>query len=176
MSMETIERLTREYSAARGLLRERVQDLNDEIEALKRRRLPGIRSAIAVAQGKKDALASALDDHRPLFAKKRTQIFFGIKVGITKGKGVVSWSNAAKVVELIKRHLGEQQDVLIKTDEKPVKSAIANLPAADLRRIGCTITDSGDQVYIAPTDSEVDKLVDALVGDAEAELEAGRAQ
>jgi hypothetical protein len=171
MSMQHIESLAREHAAARVVLRDRVQALNDEIEALKRRRLPGIRSALAEAQATKDELAVMLNDSRELFEKKRTQIFHGIKVGIVKGKGVVSWLSAAKVVELIKRHLADQADVLIKTEEKPVKSAIANLPAPDLRRIGCTISDTGDQVYIAPTDSEIDKIVDALLKDSEVELE-----
>jgi hypothetical protein len=148
-----------------------VQALNDEIETLKRRRLPGIRSALAEAQATKDELAVMLNDSRELFERKRTQIFHGIKVGIVKGKGVVSWASASKVVELIKRHLADQADVLIKTEEKPVKSAIANLPSVDLKRIGCTISDTGDQVYIAPTDSEIDKIVDALLKDSKTELE-----
>jgi hypothetical protein len=171
MSMQHIESLAREHAAARVVLRDRVQALNDEIETLKRRRLPGIRSALAEAQATKDELAVMLNDSRELFERKRTQIFHGIKVGIVKGKGVVSWASASKVVELIKRHLADQADVLIKTEEKPVKSAIANLPSVDLKRIGCTISDTGDQVYIAPTDSEIDKIVDALLKDSKTELE-----
>jgi hypothetical protein len=170
MSMQAIEAQTRQYAIHRDVLRERVQALNDEIEALKRRRLPGIRSAITQAQAARDELAELIGEERGLFAKKRTQIFHGIKVGVMKGKGLVSWADPAKVVELIKRHLADQQDALIKTEEKPIKSAIANLPAADLKRIGCNITETGDQVYIAPVDSEIDRIVDALLKDSEAEI------
>jgi len=43
------------------------------------------------------------------------------------------------------------------------KAALANISVADLKRIGCTITDDIDAVLIKPTDSEVDKLVMALL-------------
>uniref|UniRef100_UPI00248EC44C hypothetical protein n=1 Tax=Thalassobaculum salexigens TaxID=455360 RepID=UPI00248EC44C len=84
-----------------------------------------------------------------------------------------SFANPAKVVELIIKHLPEQTESLIKVTETPVKSALANLPTADLKRIGVTVTQTGDQVYIAPTDSEIDKLVDALVKEAAEDLGLG---
>ena len=43
---------------------------------------------------------------------------------------------------------------------------------ADLKRIGCTIEETGDVVVIKPTDSDVDKIVSALLADATAETEA----
>ena len=38
---------------------------------------------------------------------------------------------------------------------------------AELKRIGVTVEETGDQIVIKPTDSEVDKLVNALLADAE---------
>lgn len=172
MSMDTIEQLTRTFADRRTLLVERMQSLQDEMEAVKRRRLPGIRSALAAAQTARDNLQAGIAAEPTLFEKRRTRVFHNIKVGIVKGKGVLSFANPAKVVELIIKHLPEQTESLIKVTETPVKSALANLPTADLKRIGVTVTQTGDQVYIAPTDSEIDKLVDALVKEAAEDEEA----
>ena len=75
------------------------------------------------------------------------------------------WEDDSQVVKLIQKHFPEQFDVLVKTIEKPIKDSLANLSVADLKRIGVTVTDSGDCVVIKSMDSEIDKLVDALLKD-----------
>jgi hypothetical protein len=42
-------------------------------------------------------------------------------------------------------------------------AALRALSTAELQRIGCTVSGTGDQIVAAPVDSEVDKLVDALL-------------
>ena len=51
--------------------------------------------------------------------------------------------------------------------EEPVKEQIAKLPTADLKRIGCSVTETGDERVIRPTDSSTDKLVNALLKEGE---------
>ncbi|MDF1486722.1 hypothetical protein PY257_16355, partial [Ramlibacter sp. H39-3-26] len=53
-----------------------------------------------------------------------------------------------------------------KTTQRPVKDALAQLPAADLKKLGISITDAEDEVIVRAVDSEVDKLVDALLKQA----------
>ena len=67
---------------------------------------------------------------------------------------------------LIRRYLPEQADTLIRTVEEPHKPALALLSVADLRRVGCTVVETGEAVVIKAVDSEVDKMVDALLKDA----------
>lgn len=90
-------------------------------------------------------------------------VFHGIKVGFQKEKGKIEWDDVDQVVKLIKKHFPEQADVLIATSEKPVKDALNNLSAAELKKIGVNITSDGDVAFIRPTDSEVDKMVTALL-------------
>ena len=40
---------------------------------------------------------------------------------------------------------------------------VQELSAAELKKIGVTVTDAGDQTVVKPVDSEVDKMVDALL-------------
>lgn len=164
-----IESLTRAYADARALLAERVQALQEEIEAARRRRLRGIKEAVARAADAHAALRAAIESAPELFRRPRTLTIAGIRVGYQKSRGEIVWEDAAQVVRLIRRHLPEQADSLIKVVETPIKSALAQLSAADLKRIGVTLVDTGDQVLIKPTDGEIDRLVEALLREAASE-------
>ena len=51
----------------------------------------------------------------------------------------------------------------IRVFEVPNKEALAELSAADLKKIGVTLTDTGYVAVIKPVDGEVDKIVAALL-------------
>ncbi len=166
-----IEQLTKEYADARGRLCKTMRDLHDTIESLKRQYLPGIKLQVSIAKEKKDCLKAAIEDSPALFEKPRTIIITGIKVGFEKGRGKIEWASDEVVVRLIKKHFPEQADILIKTTEKPLKKPLARLSVAELKRIGVTVEETGDVVYIKPVDSEVDKLVEALLEEDEKRTE-----
>lgn len=163
MQLGEIEKLTRLFAEARKKLEEGKNALEDEIQSLKRSRRTGLLKLIHKAVEMELCLKSALEDSRELFIKPRTMIFHGVKIGFQKAKGKISWADDAQVVRLIKKHLPEQADILIKTTEKPIKDALLNLSAADLKRIGVTVDETGDQVVIKATDSEIDKFMASLL-------------
>lgn len=166
-TLADIERHTRHYAKARDLLASRVQALQDEIAAAKRHKLSGIKKAVAAAAEARDKLHAAIEDSPELFERPRTLVIVGIRVGYAKGSGKLSFDHAGKVVQRIRRHFPEQAEVLIKTTETPIRKALGGLSVAELKRIGVTVEEAGDQVVIKPTDSEVDKLVNVLLADAE---------
>ena len=161
--LETISKNAEVHAQARNLLAERVTALTDAQAALRREHLPGIKRALARAAETEAALRALVEANPGCFIRPRTQVFAGIKVGYAKGKGALSFDDADSVVARIKKHLPEQADVLIRTKEAPVKEALAQLTVAELKKIGVTIEDAGDTVVIKPVDSEVDKMVDALL-------------
>lgn len=164
MSLEIIERLSKEHAADRAVLAERVQALNAEIDDAKRRKVPGIKAAVGQARDSRLRLRSAIDAARSTFERPRTRVFHGIKVGLQKAKGKLAFASAEKVIELVRKHFPEQADVLIKTKETPAKAALQQLPASDLKKLGCTIEATGDEIVVEPISSEIDDLVDALLG------------
>lgn len=167
-----IEKHAKAYADARAGLTEIVATLNGGIESLKRTHMPALKRAVARVAERHDQLKAAIDLNPQLFVRPRTVVMHGVKLGYGKGKGGISFDDAEQVVRLIKKHLPEQADVLINTKETPVKDALGQLAAADLKKIGCTVKNTGDQVVIKPADSEVDKLVDKLVKGATEEEEA----
>lgn len=162
-SLSEIESLTKDYSGEREKLSDRIRTLEDDIAAAKRRHLPFIKKLVAAVLEKQNVLKAALIESKSLFIKPKTMIFHGVKIGFMKAKGKLHWSDDEQVVKLIKKHFPDQADVLIKTTEKPVKDALQQLSAADLKKLGITVDDTDDQVVIKSTDSEIDKFVEGLL-------------
>lgn len=163
MPLETIMRLTREYAARRAVLAERVQSLQEEMDALQRSKMRGIKAALATTQDAQAALENALKAEPELFEKPRTITVDGIKVGYAKGKGKLEWEDDARVVALIEKHFPEQADVLIAVEKKPVKDALNQLTVAELKKLGVTAEDVGDKIVIKAQDSAIEKLIKKLL-------------
>lgn len=158
-----LEPKAKAFADARAKVAEIVTQLNEGIDALKRDHMPALKRAISRAAEKHDQLKQVIEANPALFTKPRTVVYHGVKIGFAKGKGGISFDDADQVVRLIKKHFPEQADVLVNTVEKPVKDALGQLTVAELKKVGCSVIDAGDAVVIKPTDSEVDKLVDALL-------------
>lgn len=165
-AIEIIEQHTRAFARLRDSLQERISELDAELAAVRRRRLRGIRSALARAQDAQGRLEALIKANPDSFVKPRTITIEGIKVGLAKGKGQISWDNEEQVIKLIDRHFPDLVDTLVKVTRKPVKTAIANLTTAELKKLGCRVEESGDQVVIKPQDSELDKLVNRLLDES----------
>ena len=173
-----IEHCTRLYAAAHKALAERVAALQETLDAAKRAALPEIRAAVNKAAEREAELQRLIEAGAGHFEKPRTHIFHRIKIGFRKGSGGIGWEDDAHVVALIKKHFPKAQaELLIRTTEKPIAKALAELEVSELKRIGCTIESTGDVVVIKPTDGDVDKIVAALLkGAAETAAEARRAE
>lgn len=172
IALTDIEALTRKYADAREELSDLLRAMNEKLEQVKRATLPRCRELVNRTAEREAKLRAAVEDAPDLFQRPRTVIFHGVKVGFQKGKGVLDIPDADRTLEKIKTLL-ENPANFIRITETPDKQALAQLPVADLRKLGCTLTETGDQVVIKPVDGEVDKIVNALLREAAAaELEA----
>jgi hypothetical protein len=117
----------------------------------------------------KSTLLALVRDHPELFDRPRTRVVEGIRIGFRKAKGRLEIADEARSIALIRRHLAEISETLVKVKESLVKAALARLPAADLRRVGVTLVETGDEPVVEPTAGELEKLVDALLDDGAGE-------
>lgn len=169
-SLADLETATKKYSDRRGLLALKVERLHTKIEELKRQYLPDIKRLAEETANSKNELAALIDDSRSLFVKPRSIIIAGIKVGLQKGKGGLEYDDESTVIRLIRKHLpADQHELLIKTIEKVVKKALSELDVTTLKKIGVTVHGTGDEILIKAVDSDVDKIVTALLGEATAD-------
>lgn len=165
MSMTEIEQKTRDYASARDLLNERMRILNDELQACKRRKLNGIISAARSAGEARSKLQAAIEEHPTLFVKPKSITIQGVKVGFQKKKDTLDIADAEKTIKLIKSKMADMADILIITKEKPDIGALLGLGLHDLKRLGVKYVTGTDEAYIKHTDTEIDKLVDAMLAE-----------
>ncbi len=166
ITLAIIEAGAKKHAAHRSDLKHLVQTLNDQVEAIKRAALPDIKRAVARAAGSANDLREIIAQVPGLFVRPRTVIFHGIKCGYEKGKGKLVFQDGDRVCALARKLFPEMAEALIITKEAPNKKALAELPAADLKRLGITIEDTGDQIIVRAVDTDVDKIVTALLAEA----------
>jgi|SRR6185369_8166172 len=166
-SLAEIEVATKAYADKRGLLILKVELLNTEIEELKRKHLEEIKTLAGETANAKSALEAVIDSSRNLFVKPRSIVISGISVGLRKGKGGLDYEDEATVIRLIRKHLpAAQHDLLIKTVEKIIKKALGELDVTTLKKIGVTVQGTGDEILIKATDSDVDKIISAILSES----------
>jgi hypothetical protein len=161
-----IQPFVRDFKAARDILKERVERCKAEQAATVRRLHPGIKAAADKTRDAQARLDAAIDQNRHLFKRPKTQTIEGIKVGLAKGKGKTEVSE--NTIDLIKKFLPKMTKSLIKTKETIIKAGLSKLTATQLKKIGCKVTESGDQVVISVPKDNLDKLVEAMLQDVEA--------
>ncbi|MDH5785354.1 MAG: hypothetical protein OEZ16_07065 [Chromatiales bacterium] len=167
-TMTDIEKLTRDYADARAFLAGVVTELQAELERVKHPVLPVIRKAVGDVGETHAKLKAALEDSPMLFTKPKTQTIKGVRVGYMKQKGKVVIDDEEAVIARIRKLLPEaQQELMINVKESVYKPSVADLTVTDLKRLGITLTDDEDVVMIKPVDTEVDKLVNALLKEVE---------
>ncbi len=168
MTIDVIKDACEMYADARDELREKHAKMLREIEAVKNRHAPKMGMYLQVYRDRRIELHCAIEVCPEVFNKPKTQTFHGVRVGFKKGTGKVEFDDADAVIRRIERNLSEQTDLYIKTKQTPNKTALQELPAAVLKRLGITVSDTGDQVFIKDTDTELDKLLKAIIAEDEA--------
>jgi DNA-directed RNA polymerase beta' subunit len=159
-----VEAKTKEYSECYSKLRDKISTLEDEVNAVKKKHMSGIKKLASEVSEKYSELSIAIESNANLFEKPRTVIFHGIKVGMQKGKGKAEFTDD-KTIKLIRKHFPEKADVLIDVIEKVSKTALNNLSIGDLKKIGVNVVEAQDVVFIKSTDSDIQKMVDALIAE-----------
>lgn len=166
-TMAEIEKLTQGYAAARIELQEGVTALHEDLEKIKARYMGMIRKQVETVREHEVALKNAIEAAPDLFTKPKSRTFAGIKIGFGKQPGRLECPDDAPLVAAIRRLFPDQVSTLVKVTEKPVKTALSNLPGKDLKRLGISVVDATDAVIVKPQDSDIDKVVSALIeGDA----------
>lgn len=171
MTLTDIEAKARAFAARRDMLRDYLALVERELQAVKKKYLKELKRRVALAADYEIELRAAIESAPELFAKPKTQIFHGIKVGFRKGKGKIEWEDDAALVALLKKKFPDQADDLIVTTEVPSAIGLQALDAAELRKLGVTVEDAGEQVVVKPVETDIERLVKALLKGALEEAE-----
>lgn len=167
-----LDPLARQYADAQMDLDSLTNDLRVEIDAAVRRRWPELKRATTRAAERFEALYAAVREARSAFEKPKTRILHGVRVGYQKAQDTVQVMDADNTCALIKKVLPDQQDVLISTTERPVMDAVKQLSDDELKSIGCRRVIGKDEAVAKFADTDLDKVVAALMKGAIEKAEA----
>ncbi|PKL96801.1 MAG: hypothetical protein CVV18_00360 [Gammaproteobacteria bacterium HGW-Gammaproteobacteria-8] len=164
---QDIELACQHYRAMRDNLRVQATAVNDCIEDIKRQYLPMLRTTLSCVADAETVLRDAVNASAPsMWARARTRIIHGVKVGWTKSRGKVTFDDESKVIERIRKLLPKDQvALLVRVRESVHKPGVYDLTAADLRRLGISIADDCDQVVVKDIESELDRALEKLLAD-----------
>lgn len=130
------------------------------------RHRPGIDAAAAEKAAAQDALTKLVQANPQLFCRPRSITVDGVKAGYRKELDSLDWDDEQVVIARIRAMLPDQVDLLIRTQSSLVADALPQLDAAVLRQIGVRQVSGSDQAFVSIGDSDVDKLVKAILADA----------
>lgn len=161
-----IDQLARQYADAQTALDSLTNELRQEIDQAVRARWPELRKATTRAAERYEALYALVSEARPVFEKPKTKILHGVRVGFRKSKDAVQVLDADNTVALIKKHLPDSVELLIARSEKPIQAAVEQLDDSDLKLIGCRRVAGRDEPVAALAETDLDKVVQALMKSA----------
>lgn len=155
-----IEAAAHTYANSRAVLADSITAYERELAVLQAHHFPTIKVRAAQCATARATLEGKIDANRALFDDPRTITLHGIKLGLQKGKGRVEWADEKKLIQRIFDLCSDdQQDLVLETTYTPRKEALASLDAALLKKLGVTITDTGDQIVIKAAGTDVEKFV-----------------
>ena len=163
MTLIEIQQLTEAFSREHRALAVIIQTVETELAAVRRRYLKRIMDHVAVAAARKAELLAALEASPALFEKPRTRVFDGVKVGYRKLEGKIVIADPDKTVDKLYEMFPETADTYVVITHTPSKEAIASLDAATLKKLGVQITADTDAVVIKTLESDLEKIVAALL-------------
>jgi len=160
-----IEQRCAVYRDRRDHLRRLAGEVNAMMEVVKQSNLPDLRSALTEVAGAELALRAAIEQSdASLWARTKTRVIHGVKVGWAKARGKVVIDDEAKTIQRIRQQLpADQAALLIRVREAVHKPAVYDLTAADLRRLAIAIEDDSDVVVLRDIESELDRALEALL-------------
>jgi hypothetical protein len=165
-SLGDIEAQVKQYADCRATLAAEVEALDTEISRIKRSHMARIRRLAGKTAERKNRLKAMIEDEPEYFRHPKTMILHGVRIGFAKARGKLAFDKQ-QTLKLIHKRMEDKADDLIKITQTPIRAALDRLPASDLKKIGVTVIEASDEVVIKPTDSDIDKLVDALLREGE---------
>lgn len=171
-TLEDLQQRAASLSALRDDLRDLLATMQAGIDTIKHGSLPAIRQLARRIAKQHAALAELIASNPELFAKPRSYVVDGLKFGLQKQKGRMSWDDddklCARIDKLAEEGVltAEQAELCVNVTYKPVAAALEQLDAKVLKRLGVTVTADTDAPLIKSVDSEIEKAVNAVIREA----------
>jgi len=169
-TLNDIEKRARHLADALASINAIATEMDKAIDLIKRTEVPKLKKLVAAAAAHEVELKDLIAAAPELFVKPKTVTLHGIRCGFQKGKGGIEFDDADATVAAIQKHLPDMAEQLIRWTGKPLKEALNQLDVASLKKIGCRVVDTGEQVVVKPVDGAGVKMAQALLQGMTAEV------
>lgn len=172
ITLADLQKRAEELSRLRDALAAQYTALEAEALQLKQMREPAIRRITRQIVRHHNELAELIRANQQLFVKPRTCVVDGLKFGLQKHKGRMSWDDDEAVCERIARLAAdgvmtrEQASMCVAARLRPVAAALEQLDGKLLKRLGITVSADTDAPLIKSVDSEIERAVNAVIRQA----------
>lgn len=154
-----------------------IADLEKELGEVKHKYMAALKRKVGQVARCEAELTQIIEASPELFAKPKTMILHGVKIGFTLSKGSVEFDDddEQNVVRRIQALCGctdefktddtfvGRESEFIRTKFAVNKVAVSRLSAEDLERIGCRIDGAGDVVCVKRVAGDVEKIIDKMI-------------
>lgn len=142
--------------------------ISDAITPIYAAHRTGIDAAAEEEAAAKAELQALVEAAPQLFGKPRSITQDGVKTGYRKSEDTLDWDDDKTVITRIKAlpELADLVPVLINTVETLNIGALENLDGNARRRLGIRLIPGVDLSFITFSDSDVEKMVKAILADA----------
>ena len=170
-TLEDIQKRAATLSKTRDVLSGLMHTLQVNIETVKSGSMADIKRVARQIAKQHTELQDLIKANPALFVRPRTHVVDGLKFGLQKQPGKLSWDTDAKLCERIHKLeksgdiAPEAVELLITVTEKLVAKALEKLDAKTLKRLGIEVAADADEPLIKSVDSEVEKAVNAVIKD-----------
>jgi hypothetical protein len=170
--LEKLQSAALKLSHHTDVLRQELVLLEAEVSAAQDAHMLTIRSLTRGVIKRQAELAEGIKAHPELFDKPRTLIVDGIKFGLRKQPGRMSWADDEQLLNRLDDLFAKgevspaQYDNVVETKYNIVSKGLEKLDAKTLKRLGVTVEADSDAVEIKSVDSDVEKMVKAVIKDA----------
>ncbi|MER2539326.1 MAG: hypothetical protein ABTQ26_08805 [Azonexus sp.] len=143
--------------------------LAKSIKPIYERHRAGIDAAAEEEAAAKAELQALIDAAPQLFKRPRSMTVDCVKTGYRKADDSLDWDDEANVIARIRAfpELADLASILVRTVESLNVGALAELTGAQRRSIGVRHVEGVDQSFISFGDSTVDKVMKAIMADAQ---------
>lgn len=165
-ALEQIETAAAHYAAAHEALSAYVDKVDEEVRAVHSRHAATVRDLAAREAEAKQAVVDTIDRNRSLFKGPKSRSLYGVKVGVRKGQDTLELGDEDRLIDRIRNLLPTQERQLIKTNASVVKSALKQLSADVLQRLGVRYRAGADEPFATVEKSDAEKAAQAILDSA----------
>ena len=159
--------LAEEYASAVLARQAITQAVRERLADVAREMRPALIEATVAERGTHAALLAAVESAPELFARPKTRTVGAVRYGWKSGRPSLDIPDPARTIAKIEALPQGQSELLLRRTVSVHKPALLDLTTGDLRRLGVRQIPGADAPFAQPVSDSVDKLVDALLAEAE---------